>query len=80
MDMPADIYDEWMTMFRPNEERIKDLSLEGLGETKEELMSRIDSGTGQFMALAGEYIGTYVATPGFSKGVDNAWSSRKRSD
>lgn len=69
MDMPADIYDEWMTMFRPNEERIKDLSLEGLGETKEELMSRIDSGTGQFMALAGEYIGTYVATPGFSKGV-----------
>ena len=69
MDMPADIYDEWMTMFRPNEERVKDLSLEGLGETKEELMSRIDSATGQFMAVATEYIGTYVLTPGFSKGT-----------
>lgn len=69
MDMPADIYDEWMSTFRPDEERIKDQSLEDLGNSKEALLSRIDSGTGQFMAVATEYMATYIVTPGFSKGA-----------
>jgi len=36
---------------------------------QEELFANIDSATGQFTAVATEYIGTYVLTPGFSKGT-----------
>ena len=36
---------------------------------QEELFANIDSATGQFTAVATEYIGTYVLTPGFSRGT-----------
>ena len=42
---------------------------ESMKATEEELMAKIDSGTGMFMAVATEYMSAYVLTPGFSKGT-----------